>query len=130
DRRHARHPGRHGPLATPLRDQGAACGRRGRRGTRRPRRTDGMTSERDFDRLARAWLDLGPDEAPDRVIAAVLQAAETTPQVRRRIRRPSWRSFDMTRLPVVAGAAAVLVVVIGGGILLTRPGDSAIGGPV
>jgi hypothetical protein len=31
-----------------------------------------MTSERDFDRLARAWLEQGPDEAPDRVIAAVL----------------------------------------------------------
>ena len=23
-----------------------------------------MTHERDFDRLARAWLELGPDEAP------------------------------------------------------------------
>ena len=67
DRRHARHPGRDGPLATPLRDAGAARGRRGRRGAGRPRRTDGMTDERDFDRLARAWLELGPDEAPDRV---------------------------------------------------------------
>ena len=44
-----------------------------------------MTTERDFDRLARAWLELAPDEAPDRVIAAVLQAAETTPQMRRRL---------------------------------------------
>ena len=34
--------------------------------------------------------------APDRVLTAVLQAAETTPQVRRRIRWPTWRSFDMT----------------------------------
>ena len=50
-----------------------------------------MTDERDFDRLARAWLELGPDEAPDRVIAAVLQAVEATPQVRRPLRWPSWR---------------------------------------
>ena len=106
DRRHARHPGRHGPLATPLCDPGAARGRRGRRGAGRPRRTDGMTTERDFDRLARAWLELGPDEAPDRVIAAVLQAAETTPQVRRPLRWPIWRSFHMTRLPIAAAAAA------------------------
>ena len=30
-----------------------------------------MTDDRDFDRIARAWLELGPDEAPDRVVAAV-----------------------------------------------------------
>ncbi|MFL5719018.1 MAG: hypothetical protein ACJ778_00925 [Chloroflexota bacterium] len=80
-----------------------------------------MTSERDFDRLARAWLELGPDEAPDRVVAAVLQAAGTTPQVRRRLARPTWRSFSMNRLPVAAGAAAVLTVLIGGASLLSRP---------
>ena len=57
-----------------------------------------MTTDRDFDRLARAWLETGPDEAPDRVIAAVLQAAETTPQVRRGLRRPFRRSVTMTRL--------------------------------
>jgi hypothetical protein len=79
-----------------------------------------MTSDRDFDRLARAWLDLGPDEAPDRVVAAVLQAAEATPQARRPIRWPFWRTSDMNRLPVAAGAVAILVVVIGGGIILSR----------
>ena len=80
-----------------------------------------MTTDRDFDRLARAWLDLGPDEAPDRVIATVLQAAETTPQVRRPIRWPVWRDFDMTRLPIFAvTAAAVLVVLVGGTLILNR----------
>ena len=35
-----------------------------------------MTShERDFDRLARAWIELGPTVAPDRSIAAALQAS-------------------------------------------------------
>jgi hypothetical protein len=79
-----------------------------------------MTSDRDFDRLARAWLERGPDEAPDRVIAAVLQAAETTPQVRRGLRWPTWRSFPMNRLPMAAGAVAVLAVVVGGGFLISR----------
>jgi hypothetical protein len=78
-----------------------------------------MTSERDFDRLARAWLDLGPDEAPDRVIATVLQAAETTPQVRSRIRRPLWRSPIMTRYVAAAGLAAAIILAVGGGLLLT-----------
>ena len=78
-----------------------------------------MTSERDFDRLARAWLDLGPDEAPDRVIATVLQAAETTPQVRGRGPRPIRRSNTMTRYVAAAGLAAALILAIGGGLLLT-----------
>lgn len=88
-----------------------------------------MTTERDFDRLARAWLELAPDEAPDRVIAAVLQAAETTPQMRRPFRRSIWRSFHMNRLSIAAVAAAI-VAVIGGGIILTRGGSQLIGGPV
>jgi hypothetical protein len=89
-----------------------------------------MTDERDFDRLARAWLELGPDEAPDRVVAAVLQAAQTTPQVRRPLRWPIWRSLNMNRVPLAAGAAAVLVVIIGGWILLSQRNQPAIGGPV
>jgi hypothetical protein len=90
-----------------------------------------MTTDRDFDRLARAWLDLGPDEAPDRVIATVLQAAETTPQVRRPIRWPLWRDFTMTRLPIFAAtAAAVLVVVIGGALFFSRSTGPATNGVV
>ena len=88
-----------------------------------------MTSERDFDRLARAWLDLGPDEAPDRVVAAVLQAAETTPQVRRPIRWPTLKDFQMTRLPVLATVAATIVVVVGGLLLINRSNDRGVGAP-
>ncbi len=69
-----------------------------------------MTTDRDFDRLARAWLETGPDEAPDRVIAAVLQAAEATPQVRRGLRWPIRRSFAMNRLSLAAGLVAILAV--------------------
>lgn len=74
-----------------------------------------MTTDRDFDRLARAWLATGPDEAPDRAIAAVLQAAETTPQVRG-LRRPFRRSVTMTRLSMAA-LLAVAILAAGGGIL-------------
>ncbi|MEA2619783.1 MAG: hypothetical protein QOC97_556, partial [Chloroflexota bacterium] len=89
-----------------------------------------MTSERDFDRLARVWLELGPDEAPDRVIAAVLQAAEATPQARRPLRWPVWRSITMSRLPIFATAVAILVVVVGGGLFLSRSnGPAGIGVP-
>ena len=87
-----------------------------------------MTDERNFDRLARAWLELGPDEAPDRAIAAVLQAADTMPQARRPFRRPIWRSIPMSRLPIFATVVAILVVVVGGGFFLSRSnGPASIG---
>jgi hypothetical protein len=88
-----------------------------------------MTDERNFDRLARAWLDLMPDEAPDRTIAAVLQAVETAPQV-----RPPWRWLtrrfpNMNRLPMVAAVAAAAVLAVGGGLWLTRSEVPDIGRP-
>jgi len=88
-----------------------------------------MTSERDFDRLAEAWLELGPNEAPERVVAAVLQAIETTPQERRRIGWPTWRPFPMNRLPLVTAVVAVAVIAIGAGFLLTRPAQTSVGFP-
>lgn len=72
-----------------------------------------MTSERDFDRIARAWLDQGPDEAPDRAIAAVLLAVDSTPQVRRPFRRPLWRPAPMTRLPLLAALASLIIIAVG-----------------
>lgn len=87
-----------------------------------------MTNERDFDRLARAWLELSANEAPDRVIDAVLQAVEATPQVRRPLRRALWRLPTMNRSSIAAAVAAATVVAVGGALWLTRPGPS-IGGP-
>jgi hypothetical protein len=84
-----------------------------------------MTTDRDFDRLARAWLELLPDEAPDRAVAAVLQAVETTPQVRRPLRWLTWRSTTMNRLPNALGAAAV--VVVAGTLVLSRAGPPSVG---
>ncbi len=68
-----------------------------------------MTDDRTFDRLTRAWLDLMPDEAPDRTVEAVLQAVVTTPQVRRPWRWLPWRSTPMNRATLAIGTTAVVV---------------------
>jgi hypothetical protein len=86
-----------------------------------------MTDERDFDRISRAWLDLMPSEAPDRAVAAVLQAVETTPQVRRAWRRPFERNPNMNRLLMVAAVAAAAILAVGGGLWLTRSDGPPIG---
>lgn len=83
------------------------------------------TSERDFDRIARAWLAAGPNEAPDRAVDAVLQAIEATPQVRRPIRWPTWRSQTMTRVTLLAVLAGTLAVIIGGLVLVGGRPDAA-----
>jgi hypothetical protein len=88
-----------------------------------------MTDERNFDRLARAWLDLMPNEAPDRTIAAVLQAVETTPQVRSPLRWLTRRFPNMNRLLMPAAIAAAAVLAVGGGLWLTRSEGPSTGGP-
>jgi hypothetical protein len=86
-----------------------------------------MTRSRDFDRMTRAWLDLMPDEVPDRVIANVLQAVETTPQVRRPFDAAFRRSFQMNRFSLAAAAAVAVVVLAGGALLLSRSSPSDVG---
>jgi hypothetical protein len=87
-----------------------------------------MTDERNFDRLARAWLDLMPDEAPDRTVAAVLQAIETVSQARSPWRWLPWRLQNMNRT-ATAVAAAAAVLAVGGALWLTRSQAPSIGGP-
>jgi hypothetical protein len=87
-----------------------------------------MNANRNPDGRIRAWLDLMPDEAPDRAIANVLQAIESTPQVRRPL-VPAIRRFPMlNRLSLAAAAAVAIVAVIAGAALLSRP-SSTVGGP-
>jgi hypothetical protein len=86
-----------------------------------------MSTDRDFDRIARAWLDLMPDEAPDRLVDSVLQAVKTAPQVRRPWRRLPWRSTPMTRAILAIGATAV--VVVAGALYAGRsPSQTDVGG--
>ena len=86
-----------------------------------------MSAAPDPDSQLRAWLDLMPDEAPDRAIAAVLQAVVTTPQVRKPLRWLPRRALPMNRSSYAIGAAAV-VVVVAGALLLTRPTTPDVGG--
>jgi Tol biopolymer transport system component len=68
-----------------------------------------MTATRDLDLVIRAWLDLMPDEAPDRVIESVLDGIELTPQTRRS------RARAATRLVLVPALAAAAVIVLAAG---------------
>lgn len=76
-----------------------------------------MTTNPDFDQIARAWLDLMPDEAPDRLIANVRVAVDVTPQERRWGWRTVRRTFPMNRFTLIA-ATAVLALALGGGVFL------------
>jgi len=85
-----------------------------------------MTANDDFDRISRAWLDLMPDEAPDRAVDAVLQAVETTPQVRPWRRLP-WRPTPMNRAILAIGTTAVIVAA--GALYFGRSSSSSDVGP-
>ena len=85
-----------------------------------------MSVTRDPDRILRAWLDLMPDEAPDRALDAVLQAIPTTPQLRRPWQRPFWRSSSMNRLGLAA--ATIAIVIVGAVVLIQRPATDSVAG--
>jgi hypothetical protein len=78
-------------------------------------------TEREFDRIARAWLDQMPTEAPDRAIESVLDAVQRTSQVRRPVFGLPWRS-PMNRLSLIA-ATALLLTALGGGVWLLGSGQ-------
>lgn len=82
-----------------------------------------MSADPSVDRRLDAWLDLMPSEAPDRVIEAVLLAAETMPQVRRPILRAPWRSTRMNRILLIAAVGVLGAAVLGGALLVagSRP---------
>jgi hypothetical protein len=86
-----------------------------------------MTSD-DFDRIARAWLEAMPAEAPDRVIDSVRHAVERTPQARPSRAIGRWRLPDMNRSLFVAIAAAV-VLLVGGLAAVQLRGTAPQGGP-
>ena len=73
-----------------------------------------MTTDRDFDRIAMAWLADGPEELSDRVLDAVADEVHATRQ-RHAPRLP--RRFDsMTTSARVAAAAVIGVLVFGGAL--------------
>ncbi|HEV8403543.1 MAG TPA: hypothetical protein VGQ31_10960 [Candidatus Limnocylindrales bacterium] len=86
-----------------------------------------MTLDRDFDRIAGAFLADGPVELPDRVLDAVVDQIHLTRQ-RRAVRTP-WRFPAMTT-PLRLGMTAIIgVFILGVVLLIARPDRPAFGGP-
>jgi hypothetical protein len=94
-----------------------------------------MTDDRRFERTARSWLELGPTQAPERVVRAAFDEIERTGQERSLV--PSWvpvftpssgRWTAIVALAAVAAVVAILVVLAGMGAPTPKPAPS--GGPV
>ena len=73
-----------------------------------------MTPDRDFERIALAWLADGPEELSDRVMDAVVDEIHLTKQ-RHGLRLP--RRFESMNTPARVAAAAVIGVLALGGAL-------------
>jgi hypothetical protein len=87
-----------------------------------------MTDEQ-LERRLRDWYrhEIPADEtAPPGLRSRVT----TVPKTSAASSRPIWRSFNLNRVPLAAGAAAVIIVVIGGVLLLSQGNQPVIGGPV
>src|SRR5262245_48901507 len=82
-----------------------------------------MTLDRDFDRIASAWLADGPTELSDRVLDAVVDQVHLTRQ-RRAVRAP-WRFRTMSMPARVAALVAVGVLAIAGAVALGGIGGSS-----
>jgi hypothetical protein len=88
-----------------------------------------MTTDRDFDRIAAAWLDLMPDRAPDRVVEEVMEDVALTPQVRRPILGFPQTFTVQARFPLVAMLAIVGAVLLGAAMLLGIGGQRSTPAP-
>jgi hypothetical protein len=77
-----------------------------------------MTTDRDFDRIAAAWLDLMPDKAPDRVVEEILEDVALTPQARRPTIRLPWASGRADRLMLIAATVLIGAALLGGALLV------------
>jgi hypothetical protein len=78
-----------------------------------------MTDDRSLERAARAWLELGPTQAPEQAIQAALHRIESIPQER------AWprlqKGLRLSRFAQVTVAiVTVVAVVLGGALLLQR----------
>ena len=86
-----------------------------------------MTTDRDFDRIAMAWLADGPEELSDRVLDAVVDEIHVTRQ-RHGLRLP-WRFSTMTTPARVAAAAVIGVLAVGGAFFAFNRSPPAVGDP-
>jgi len=88
-----------------------------------------MTADRDTTRRVRSWLKADQHESADRILEAVLDAVDTTPQ-RRAIRWPGW-SLPRTTAGRFGLASVLVAVAALVGLNVVAPNDplAALGGP-
>jgi hypothetical protein len=84
-----------------------------------------MSDDRTIERSARAWLELGPTQAPDHAVEAALRTIETTSQ-ERDLRIP-WRFPTVNPLTRIAVFVTIAIVAVGAGMYLMRPDTSSVG---
>jgi hypothetical protein len=84
-----------------------------------------MSDDRSIERSARAWLELGPTQAPDHAVEAALRTIDTTSQ-ERDLRIP-WRFPTMNPLARIAVLVTIAVVAVGAGLYLMQPSRSSVG---
>lgn len=87
-----------------------------------------MSTDRETQRIVRSWLHTDEHESPERMLQAVLDLVESTPQ-----RRAPWwlarRNPTMdTALRIAIAAAAVVAMAVGTLVLTSSPGP-IVGGP-
>jgi hypothetical protein len=86
-----------------------------------------MSTNRDFHRIAEAWLAEGPSELADRVLDAALDEVHLTHQ--RRVLRVPWRNPPMS-MPLRLAAGIAIIAVLGvGAIRLFGSGPNIGAGP-
>jgi hypothetical protein len=86
-----------------------------------------MSDDRMFERNARAWLELGPASAPDRVVESTLLAIERTNQ-ERDLGIP-WRLPTMNPIARLAAVLVVGAIAVGGALFVLRSPGSSVGTP-
>jgi len=86
-----------------------------------------MNTDRDFERIATAWLADGPDQLSNRVLDAVVEEIHVTRQ--RRVMRVPRRIPAMTIPARLGAAAAIGVLLFGGALILVRPSSPLVAAP-
>jgi Galactose oxidase, central domain/Kelch motif len=86
-----------------------------------------MSAPRDFDGIVREWLESGPTLLSERAFEAAMTEVHRTRQ--RRPIRLTWRLSAMNMPTRLAAVTVIGVVAVGAALILTRPGQPAVGGP-
>lgn len=84
-----------------------------------------MSTDRDTTRIVRSWLRTDENDSADRVLGAVLDRLDTTPQ-RRATSWPAWRFPPMNTMAKLGVAAVAVAVALLGYTFLLSPN---VGGP-